>query len=122
MAASGNMSLIRKALSEVPQEGVQLLDSEVFSRITQVVEYDGWTGTRGKKATTYGGVPTGKAYLVNTAYRDEDFQSYFQQELREQRGDADISRFILEETIYDVWFGLYASPRAAVEEITLPTS
>ncbi len=121
VAASGNLSMVRKALSEVPQQGVQLHDPEVFSRITQVVEYDGWTGTRGKKSTTYSGVTTGKAYLVNQAHRDEDFQSYYQQELREQRGDADISRFILEETIYDVWFGLYASPRAAVEEITLPS-
>lgn len=121
LAASGNMSMVRRALSEVTQQGIALQDPEVFSRITTVVEYDGWTGTRGKKSTTYAGVTAGKAYLVNLAYRDEDLQSYFQQELREQRGDADLSRFILEESIWDAWFGIYCSPRAAVEEITLPS-
>lgn len=122
LVSTSNLSMARKATTRVPQQTFERQSPEVFDNIQAVVAYDGWTGTRGKKATTYAGVTANKAYLVSLAYREMDFQSYYQQGLRQQRGDGDLSRFIVEQVIYDMWFGAYANPRAAVEEISWPTS
>jgi hypothetical protein len=112
--------MVERALNRVPQEGFAL-DSSAASNITTVIGYSGWTGVRGKKSTTYTGVTTGKGYLVNLAYRDEDFVSLVKQPLESVQGNADISRFILEQTVWDVWLGVYANPLRAVEEITFPS-
>lgn len=122
LCASANLSTIRRAVERVPQQGFQQQSPEVFDNIRAIIAYDGWTGTRGKKSTTYSGVTANKAYLISLSHMDEDLQSYVQQPLRMQRGDGDLSRFIVEQVIWDTWFGVYASPRAAVEEVTLPTS
>lgn len=122
LVSGANLSMVRRALMETPQEGLSVQSPEVLGSLQSVIAYDGWTGSRGKSTTTYPGVTSGKAYLINLAHRDEDFQSYVQQPLRQQRRDGDLNRFIVEEVVYDMWFGLYAAPRAAVEEITWPTS
>ncbi len=90
------------------------------SMIQNVIAYDGWSGTRGKKSTTYAGVTAGKAYLISKQYVDEDFQSWVKQGLEDQMGGPDVSRLIMEQTVWDTWLGTYANPIAAVEEITLP--
>lgn len=122
LCASDNLSMMRKATTRVAQQGFDRQSPEVFDSVQAVIAYDGWTGTRGSLATTYNGVTANKAYLISLAYRDMDLQSYYQQDLRVQRGDGDLSRFIVEQVIYDLWFGVYANPRACVEELTLPTS
>lgn len=121
LVASGNLSLVNKAVTAVTQQGFQLQSQEVFNSVRSVIAYDGWSGTRGGKEVTFPGVTAGKGYLVNLGFREMDFQSFYQQNLRQQRGDGDLSRFVVEQVIYDMWFGLYASPLAAVEEITWPT-
>lgn len=122
LVASDNLSMARKATTRVAQQGFEKQSPEVFDSIQSVIAYDGWTGTRGKLATTYAGVTANKAYLISLAYREMDLQSFYQQDLRMQRGDGDLSRFIVEQVIWDLWLGVYANPRACVEEITLPTS
>lgn len=96
--------------------------SSVWSNIRAVVEYDGWTGTRGKKAISYAGVTAGKAYLVSLQYAMEDFKSLIKVPFRVQREAGDKSRFVVEQVIYDSHFGVYANPLRTTEEITLPTS
>lgn len=103
------------------QDGIDARSSAI-GQVQTVIAYGGWSGTRGKKTTTYAGVTAGKAYLVSQQYRDMDFQSYMSQGLEDIRGDGDISRFIIEQRIWDCYIGVYANPTRAVEEITWPTS
>lgn len=112
--------MLQRALSRVPQEGFQL-DSNAAQFISQIIGYNGWTGTRGKKTVSYPGVTLGKGYLINLSYRDQDFISLVKQPLESAQGNADVSRFIREQTVWDVWLGIYANPLRAVEEITFPS-
>lgn len=122
LIAGANMFTVEAALKLHIQDGANPNVSSAISMIRNVIAYDGWSGTRGKKTTTYAGVTAGKAYLVSGQYRDSDFQSWVRQGLQSQRGDGDLSRFIVEQVVYDSWFGVYANPLRATEEITWPTS
>ncbi len=111
--------MVERALNRVPQQGFQL-DSSAVGMIQTVIGYRGWTGTRGKKTVTYPGVTSGKAYLVNLSFREEDFQSYIKQGLEEYGRDEDITRFLM-QIVWDTRFGVYANPLRAVEELTWPS-
>jgi hypothetical protein len=119
LVSSSNLFTIEKALTRVPQTGTERRSS-ALDTIRQVIAYDGWTGTRGRKATTYAGVTAGKAYLVNLQYRAQDFRSFVKQDLQNGGTEQDISRF-LTQTVWDSYWGVYSNPTAAVEEITLPS-
>ena len=110
-----------RALGRVQQEGFDL-QSSALSRVQAIIEYNGWTGTRGLKTTTYAGVPSGKAYLVDIGNKNYDFQSLVSQPLQMTMGNPDISRFIMEQNVWDTYFGVFADPVRAVQEITLPTA
>jgi hypothetical protein len=118
---AGQAFTMERALFKVAQTGFTK-QSSAIDAIRDVIVYDGWSGTRGKKATTYAGVTTGKAYLVNLGYKDQDFQSYIKQDLMSEMGNPDISRFIKEQIVWDTFLGVYSNPVGSVEEITLPTS
>lgn len=120
LIATGNMFMVERALQRRIQDGIDVQSSAV-NRIQNIIVYDGWTATRGKKTTTYSGVTSGKGYLISKQYAGVDFQSYVKQPLQSQRGDGDLSRFIVEQVVYDAWFGIYSNPVAAVEEITWPS-
>jgi hypothetical protein len=111
--------MLERALNRVPQTGFAR-DSSASQFISTVIGYSGWTGTRGKKTVTYPGVATNKGYLINTAFKNFDFQSFVKQPLESAQGNADVSRFILDQIVWDVWLGIYANPARAVEEITWP--
>lgn len=89
--------------------------------IDNVIAYGGGTYTRGQKSTTYAGVTSGKAYLISKQYREKDFQSWQSQTLESVMGGADVSRFIMEQIVWDCFLGTYTNPAGAVEEITLPS-
>lgn len=112
--------MVERMMSRVPQQDFRL-DSSASDFIQTVIGYRGWTGTRGAKTTTYSGVTSGKAYLVDLSHKDQDFASYVKQPLESAIGNADVSRFILEQVIWDVWLGIYTNPLRAVEEITWPS-
>lgn len=118
LVSSADATVIGKALTEVPQQGVTLR-SDILNSINNIVVYDGWTGTRGSKSTTYSGVSSGKAYLISSQFQDQDFVSYMKQDLAEAGQEQDVSR-LLTQVVWDTAFGVYANPEAAVEEITLP--
>lgn len=113
------MFMLERAMSRVPQQGFAK-DSSALSSISTVIGYAGWTGTRGKKTVTYPGVTSTKGYLINTSFKGFDFQSYFKQPLESAQGNADVSRFILDQIVWDVWLGIYSNPGRSVEEITWP--
>lgn len=119
LVASGDIFTVERALNRVPQQGFDL-QSSAIGRIQSVIAYDGWTGTRGKKATTYAGVETGKGYLVHLGNKMEDYQSYFKHTLRRQMAGPDLKRFVLGATIWDVRVGVFADPLRSVEEIVWP--
>lgn len=114
-----NLFAFERAMFRVPQEGFTRQTSAI-DVIQAVVAYDGWTGTRGNLTTTYPGVTTNKAYLVDLSNKMLDFQSYMKQGLEEYGREEDISRFML-QVVWDTRFGCYANPLRAVTEITLPT-
>ena len=85
-----------------------------------VVAYDGWTGMRGKKTVSFTGVSDGTAYLVDMSHREFDFISKFKRQLEPTQGPGDLSRFILEQVVYDFYVAVFSAPDKAVEEITWP--
>lgn len=121
LCSTADLFTIERALGRVPQEGFDA-QSSARGRVRSVVAYDGWTGTRGKKSVSYAGVSAGTAYLIDLSNRNMDFQSFMKHDLRETMGNGEPTRFIMEEVIYDVRLGTYASPVRAVEEITLPVA
>lgn len=122
LVSSNNYFTVQRALTEVPQLGIGLQASEALAMIKAVVAYDGWTGQRGKTSVSYAGVTSGKGYLVNIGHQEADFQSYEKHGLRAESGNQDVSRLIVEQTVWHFRRGVYANPLAAVEEITWPTS
>lgn len=63
IAGSKEMT-VQKALRREVQQGLAQ-QSDGLDAIQAVVSYDGWTGTRGLKETSYAGVAGAKGYLVN---------------------------------------------------------
>jgi hypothetical protein len=118
LISSAQAFRVEKALSRVAQEGVQL-QSSAISQIQDVIVYDGWTGTRGGKSTTYAGVTSGKGYLIDKANKMLDFKSYVKQGLEFYGEQQDVSRLLLQR-VWDLRQGVYANPLRAVEEITWP--
>ncbi len=121
LVSSANLFTMERALLRVPQEGLAI-QSSAIGRIQQIIAYDGWSGTRGKKTVSYSGVTAGKAYLINLGFKEQDHQSYEKQPLETTSADGDLSRFILENAVLDSYFGVYCNPLASTEEVTLPTS
>lgn len=121
LCSIANLFTIERALTVVAQQGITKQSSAV-GLIQAVIGYNGWTGARGKLVTTYPGVTTGKAYLVDLGLRDRNFRSYVKRGLTNRMGNADVSRFILEQIVWHSLFGMHADVIAGVEEITLPTA
>lgn len=121
IVANANRYTLEHALTVVPQEGFTK-QSSVIDDIQEIIVYNGWTGMRGKKSVTYAGVTTNKAYLVSTNNKAIDFQSFIKQDLESTMGNPDVSRFILEQQVWDAHFAVFANPAKAVQEVTLPTS
>lgn len=110
---------VERALTRVPQQGFTQ-QSSAIGMIQNVIAYDGWTGTRGGKTTTYTGVSANKAYLIDTANRMFDAKSYMKQDLRLDGEDMDASRFMTQR-VYDTYFGVYTNVLRSTEEVTLPS-
>lgn len=119
LVSSANIFSVERALRIVPQQGSAIQANSAIDAVRNVIAYDGWTGTRGNKAVTYQGVTAGKGYLISQQYRGQDFQSFVKQGLQNEGMQEDISRF-LTQSVWDSYYGVYANPVRAVEEITFP--
>jgi hypothetical protein len=115
-----NSLKLQKALQLTIQDG-NPARSPVQSQISSVIEYDGWSGTRGAKTTTYSGVADNVGYLVGLSDRSNDFRSYQNQGLEATMGNPDVSRRIMAQTVWDLDRGVYCDT-TAVQKINFPTS
>lgn len=122
LVSNGDLSTVRKALENPEQRGFALVSPEVIDNIQVVVAYRGWTGTDGNGSVAYPGVPSGTAYLIDLSQAMFDFQSLYSQELQMTDVGPEHARFIMQRYLWDMFFGVYAAPERAVEEITWPTS
>lgn len=121
LVSTANLFTAERALTVVPQQGITQQSSAV-SRVNTLVGYDGWTGNRGEKIISYSGVPAGKAYLIDQGLQRRHFRSYVKQGLQRENGNPDVSRFILEQSVWDIWLGSYTDALGGVQEITWPTA
>lgn len=110
-----------RVLNPVPQQAFNL-QPESADRIRGIIGYNGWTGRRGNKSVTYAGVTSGKSYLIDVSDKMRNLRSFVKQELASMTGNPDVSRFVLEQVVYDSYFTAYADVAATTEEITTPTS
>lgn len=94
--------------------------SSVGGMIRGVIAYDGWSGVRGAKTVSYGGVASTDAYIVDIGSKAMDFNSFVKQDLDVAMGNADVSRFILDQVVWDTYFGVYANPTAGAHKLVLP--
>lgn len=115
-----NRFLLERVLTRVPQFGISIQTSAI-DMIQSIISYQGWTGYRGKKQVSYAGAPSGYMFLIDAGSRDFAFKSYVKQDLQSQQGEADMTRFILEQVIWDTYFGVYSNAPYAVQKVTLPT-
>lgn len=120
LCSTSNLFTLERAVNVVPQLGITR-QSSAIQQVRAIIAYNGWTGTQGLTSTTYAGVTAGKCYLVDVGRQSRNFRSYVKHPLRRQAGESDMSRFILEQTVWDVRFGSYTDAAAGVEEVTLPT-
>lgn len=120
LVSTANLFMVEKALTGVPQVGVQLQSRTAIDAIRNVIAYDGWTGSRGSKTTTYSGVTSGKGYLIDLGNRDMDCVSYIKQDFNQSGTQEDVSRF-LTQVVYDTYFTNFCDVDACTEEITWPS-
>lgn len=120
LTGTGAALTARRALMPAPQQGFDIQASPIMDLVTDVIVYRGWTGERAGVATSYAGVASTDAYLIDTSNKAFDFQSYVKHSLRMQMGEGDMSRFIMKENIWDTRIGVFANPLRAVQKITLP--
>lgn len=122
LCSASNFFTLQRALDPVPQQGFTQQSSALLPFIKGLIVYDGWSGKRGKKTVSYPGVTANKCYLISIGFRDQDFGSFIKQPITPQNGDGDVTRFVIEQTVWDIYLGVYASIIGSAEEVTLPTS
>ncbi len=120
LTGSTNALKTQKSMLITIQDG-NAARSPVVSQIQGVIEYDGWTGTRGGMATTYDGVADNVGYLIGLSDRANDFRSYQNQGLDMMEGNPDVSRRIMAQVVWDLDRGVYCDT-TAVQKINWPTS
>lgn len=120
MNTAGALTMSR-ALTRAAQQGFDA-QGVTLDMIRNIIIYNGWTGVRGQKKTTYNGVQSGYAYLIDLSMKNQDFRSFVKHGLRLKMGEGDMSRFIMQETIWDSRFGVFAAPQRAVHKIQLPVA
>lgn len=122
LVSNSDLSTVRKALENPQQQGIQRISLEVIDNIQTVIAYRGWTGIDGNETISYSGVTAGKAYLIDLSQAMFDFQSLYSQDLQPTDVGPDHARFVVEQILWDMFFGIYAAPERAVEEITWPVA
>jgi len=121
LCSTANLFTLERALTRVPQEGFTL-QSSVMNMVQGIIAYNGWSGMRGHKATSYSGVSANKLYLIDASDKLRNLRSFVKQDLAPTMGNEDVSRFILEQVVWDTYFTMYADIPATTEEVTLPTT
>lgn len=119
VCSSAQRYMLERVLQPVAQQGFTL-QSSALGEIQGLIVYDGWEGTRGLKEIAYPGVTSGTGYLVSVSHKMEDHQAFVKQDLQVEVGNADVSRFVRAQNVWDTYFGAYCAPAASTEEVTWP--
>jgi len=122
VCSMNNFFTLDRALSGALTTNVDLV-SAARSMIQGIIAYDGWTGTMNVIPTVYPGVTAGKAYLidVNPSLKMKYARSMVKKVLAKLQGNEDVSRLIAMQEVLWSAIGVFTSPIALAEEITLPT-
>lgn len=118
---TSNLFMWERALRPVPQQGFDL-QSSAQNLVQGIIAYNGWTGNRGKKSVSYAGVGANTAYLIDVGNKSRNQRSYIKQDLQSVMGNPDVSRFILEQVVWDTYFTMYVDVAACAQQMTMPTS
>lgn len=121
LCSTADQFLLERLLTNVGQLGYQA-QSTAIGLISAVIAYNGWSGVRGKKAVTYPGCTTNTFFLISLNNQQEDFQSWTKIDFERSQGNADVSRFILEQVVFQTHRGVFSNPIRAVEKVTIPAS
>ncbi|MBM7633836.1 hypothetical protein [Geomicrobium sediminis] len=118
----GNILLASEADREAIEEGmgqfyIQATPYSPVSGITDVIYYDGWETTVGKKDYTYDGVKPGEAYLIRPK---RGFKELIKQPLQIQSTAGDLTRLVEAQIVGDFWRGVFAAVEENVQKIQLP--
>lgn len=120
LVSNSDVSIARMALENPAQQGFSQVSATVIDNIDLIIAYRGWHGSDGNETVDYDGVETGTAYLIDLSQAMFDFQSLYSQDWEMTDVGAEHARFVVERVLWDMWFGVYAAPERAVEEITWP--
>lgn len=114
LANSADQSAIEDAMAISSVNGTPY---RALSGITDVIYYDGWETSVGKKSYAYDGVPAGKVYLIRPK---RGFKELVKQGLQINSTMGDLSRLVEAQIVGDFWRGVFAAVEENVQEITLP--
>lgn len=123
LVSASNAFTVERALRGADVIGVDM-QSSARSMIRNVIVYDGWSGTMNNLTVSYPGVTANKAYLIDVqpTNKMKYARSLVKFLLDRAEGNPDISRLLAAQIRLWSALGVYCSPLAISEEITLPTS
>lgn len=113
LAASAHKESVMDAIGAMTVNGSNYRPLE----ISDVVFYDGWEGSFGKKKAIYPGAPMDKAYLIRPK---RGFKELIKQDLQINSTMGDLTRLVQSQVVGDFWRGVFAAVEENVQEITLP--
>ncbi|WP_096201900.1 hypothetical protein [Bacillus sp. FJAT-45350] len=118
----GTVLLASEADREQIEEGMASLTIQAtpyrgVDGITDVIYYDGWEASVGKKSYQYPGVAQGKCYLIRPK---RGFKELIKQELQINSTIGDLTRLVEAQVVGDFWRGVFAAVDENIQEITLP--
>lgn len=90
---------------------------EPVSGIDEIIFYDGWSVTVGKKEYEYKGVPEGTVFLIRPKRGFIEFEKHG---LIVDAALADLTRLVEAQIVARTRRGIYAAVEEGVQEITLP--
>lgn len=122
LVSNSDLSTVRKALENPMQQNIQRISLEVIDNVQLIIGYRGWTGNDGNETVTYTGVSAGTGYLIDLSQAMFDFQSLYSQDFQPTDVGPEHARFVVARMLWDMFFGVYAAPERAVEEITWPVA
>jgi hypothetical protein len=119
--AISNVPGLQRAFAEEALRGGQVGGTIIppVSGITDIIYYDGWSVTVGKKAYTYDGITEGLCYLIRPK---RGFKSLQKQDLMVQATMGDLTTLTESQIVADFWHGVYAAVGNNAQEVTIAAS
>lgn len=111
---------VEKALLQIPEEGYVMTSTHITAIIEAVIGYSGWQNTLGSKRVSYPGVKPGEAYVISVDQNEFNHKSFQKLALSPTIVNGDKDLMVLEEAVYDSFFGIYCDPLTSTSKVMLP--